>query len=158
MGVHGHHSGLALVFDVWSNCLFFHSVLSHKTGIEATMSCEVTAFWKIRGTWKIEVLCAKHIPFWLKGTALPPVIGTNPGLMKNRLIFLIWSYIQELKETVRFLLRRNTYLLSKCEQPPWSSWDITKLVKLLSSLVSSHLEGQGCHQQGERHWARGKLQ
>ncbi|XP_024306022.1 polycystin-1-like protein 3 isoform X1 [Homo sapiens] len=62
--------------------------------------------------------------------------------------------VEELKETVRFLLRRNTYLLSKCEQPPWSSWDITKLVKLLSSLVSSHLEGQGCHQQGERHWAR----
>uniref|UniRef100_A0A8C9GMD7 Polycystin 1 like 3, transient receptor potential channel interacting n=1 Tax=Piliocolobus tephrosceles TaxID=591936 RepID=A0A8C9GMD7_9PRIM len=62
--------------------------------------------------------------------------------------------VEELKETVRFLLRRNTYLLSKCEQPPWSSCDITKLVKLLSSLISSHLEGQRCHQQAERHWAR----
>uniref|UniRef100_A0A8D2F2E6 Polycystin-1-like protein 3 n=1 Tax=Theropithecus gelada TaxID=9565 RepID=A0A8D2F2E6_THEGE len=62
--------------------------------------------------------------------------------------------VEELKETVRFLLRRNTYLLSKCEQPPWSSCDITKLVKLLSSLISSHLEGQSCHQQAERHWAR----
>uniref|UniRef100_A0A2K5ISM7 Polycystin-1-like protein 3 n=1 Tax=Colobus angolensis palliatus TaxID=336983 RepID=A0A2K5ISM7_COLAP len=54
----------------------------------------------------------------------------------------------------RFLLRRNTYLLSKCEQLPWSSCDITKLVKLLSSLISSHLEGQSCHQQAERQWAR----
>uniref|UniRef100_A0A2K5ZDQ9 Polycystin-1-like protein 3 n=1 Tax=Mandrillus leucophaeus TaxID=9568 RepID=A0A2K5ZDQ9_MANLE len=62
--------------------------------------------------------------------------------------------VEELKETVRFLLRRNTYLLSKCEQLPWSSCDITKLVKLLSSLISSHLEGQSYHQQAERHWAR----
>ncbi|XP_007991951.3 polycystin-1-like protein 3 [Chlorocebus sabaeus] len=62
--------------------------------------------------------------------------------------------VEELKETVRFLLRRDTYLLSKCEQPPWSSCDVTKLVKLLSSLISSHLEGQSCHQQAERHWAR----
>lgn len=89
MGVRGHYSGLAVVFDVWSNCLFFHSVFSHESDIEATVSCEVTAFWKIQGTWKIAVLHAKQIPFWLKETALPPVIATNAGLMKNRLIFLI---------------------------------------------------------------------
>uniref|UniRef100_A0A2K5R3E3 Polycystin 1 like 3, transient receptor potential channel interacting n=1 Tax=Cebus imitator TaxID=2715852 RepID=A0A2K5R3E3_CEBIM len=62
--------------------------------------------------------------------------------------------VEELRETVRFLLRRHTYLLSECKQPSWSSCNITKLVELLSSLLSSHLEGQGCHQQAERHRAR----
>uniref|UniRef100_A0A2K5DFV1 Polycystin-1-like protein 3 n=1 Tax=Aotus nancymaae TaxID=37293 RepID=A0A2K5DFV1_AOTNA len=61
--------------------------------------------------------------------------------------------VEELRETVQFLLRRHTYLLSECEQPSWSSCSITKLVELLSSLLSSHLEGQGCHQQAEHHCA-----
>ncbi|XP_078213738.1 polycystin-1-like protein 3 isoform X1 [Callithrix jacchus] len=61
--------------------------------------------------------------------------------------------VEELRETVRFLLRRHTYLLSECEQPSWNSCNITKLVELLSSLLSSHLEGQGGHQQAERHRA-----
>uniref|UniRef100_A0A2K6SHL1 Polycystin 1 like 3, transient receptor potential channel interacting n=1 Tax=Saimiri boliviensis boliviensis TaxID=39432 RepID=A0A2K6SHL1_SAIBB len=60
--------------------------------------------------------------------------------------------VEELRETVQFLLRRHTYLLSECEQLSWSSCNITKLVELLSSLLSSHLEGQGCHQ-AEHHWA-----
>ncbi|XP_040593166.1 polycystic kidney disease protein 1-like 3 [Mesocricetus auratus] len=57
--------------------------------------------------------------------------------------------VTELKETVGFLLRRNTHLLSEREQSWWSSCDINKLVKLFSSLISSHLEDQGSHQQTE---------
>ncbi|KAL1783921.1 polycystic kidney disease protein 1-like 3 [Sigmodon hispidus] len=60
--------------------------------------------------------------------------------------------VKELKETVGFLFKRNTHLLSKCEQSLWSSCDINKLVMLLSSLVYSHLEDQGCHQQTESQW------
>uniref|UniRef100_A0A8C9DH02 Polycystin 1 like 3, transient receptor potential channel interacting n=1 Tax=Prolemur simus TaxID=1328070 RepID=A0A8C9DH02_PROSS len=61
--------------------------------------------------------------------------------------------VEELKETVGFLLRRNPYLFSECEQSSWSSYDINKLVTLLSSLIYSHSEGQGCHQQAEPRWA-----
>uniref|UniRef100_A0A0G2JV34 Polycystin 1 like 3, transient receptor potential channel interacting n=1 Tax=Rattus norvegicus TaxID=10116 RepID=A0A0G2JV34_RAT len=63
--------------------------------------------------------------------------------------------VKELKETVGFLLRRNTHLLSECEQSSWSSCDINTLVKLLSGLVYSHLEDQGCHQQTESRWEDG---
>uniref|UniRef100_A0A8P0TNH6 Polycystin 1 like 3, transient receptor potential channel interacting n=2 Tax=Canis lupus familiaris TaxID=9615 RepID=A0A8P0TNH6_CANLF len=56
---------------------------------------------------------------------------------------------EELKETVGFLLRRNTYLLSECEQSLWTSYSINKLVQLLSSLIYSHLERHGSHQQCE---------
>ncbi|ELW63050.1 Polycystic kidney disease protein 1-like 3 [Tupaia chinensis] len=48
---------------------------------------------------------------------------------------------EELKETMGFLLRRNAYQLSECDQSLWNSSDINKLVKLLYSLVYSHLEG-----------------
>nr|XP_023493010.1 polycystic kidney disease protein 1-like 3 isoform X3 [Equus caballus] len=61
--------------------------------------------------------------------------------------------VEELKETVGFLLRRNTYLLSECEPSLWCSYNINKLVKLLSSLIYSHLEAQGCHQQAGSYWA-----
>ncbi|CAH7063542.1 Pkd1l3 [Phodopus roborovskii] len=57
--------------------------------------------------------------------------------------------VTELKESVGFLLRRNTHLLPECEQSWWSSYDINRLVKLFSSLIYSHLEDQGCHQQTE---------
>ncbi|XP_054552939.1 polycystic kidney disease protein 1-like 3 isoform X1 [Talpa occidentalis] len=60
--------------------------------------------------------------------------------------------VEELKETIGFLLRRKTYRLSESERSSWSSCDINKLVKLLSSLVHSHLEGPGCHQQVESYW------
>ncbi|XP_037062148.1 LOW QUALITY PROTEIN: polycystic kidney disease protein 1-like 3 [Peromyscus leucopus] len=60
--------------------------------------------------------------------------------------------VTELKETVGFLLRRNTHLLSECEQTSWSSCDINKLVMLFSSLIYSHLEDQGRHQQTESRW------
>nr|XP_031314018.1 polycystic kidney disease protein 1-like 3 [Camelus dromedarius] len=59
---------------------------------------------------------------------------------------------EELKETVGFLLRRNMYLLSECEQSSWSSYNINQLVKLFSSLICSHLEGQGSHQQAGPYW------
>ncbi|CAO2609909.1 Polycystic kidney disease protein 1-like 3, partial [Lemmus lemmus] len=55
--------------------------------------------------------------------------------------------VTELKQTVGFLLRRNAHLFSEHEQSSWSSCDIDTLVKLLSSLIYSHLEEQGCHQQ-----------
>nr|XP_020031713.1 polycystic kidney disease protein 1-like 3 [Castor canadensis] len=61
--------------------------------------------------------------------------------------------VEELKETVGFLLRRNTCLISECEQSLWSSCDTNKLVKLLSSLIYSQLEDQGCYQQAEYHQA-----
>uniref|UniRef100_A0A8C0T2X8 Polycystin 1 like 3, transient receptor potential channel interacting n=3 Tax=Canis lupus TaxID=9612 RepID=A0A8C0T2X8_CANLF len=60
---------------------------------------------------------------------------------------------EELKETVGFLLRRNTYLLSECEQSLWTSYSINKLVQLLSSLIYSHLERHGSHQQAGPHRA-----
>ncbi|KAM9192129.1 LOW QUALITY PROTEIN: polycystin-1-like protein 3 [Dugong dugon] len=61
--------------------------------------------------------------------------------------------VEELKET-GFLLRRNAYLLSECEQLSWSSYNINKLVTLLSSLkFYSHLEVQGSHQQAGSIWA-----
>ncbi|XP_036087305.1 polycystic kidney disease protein 1-like 3 isoform X4 [Rousettus aegyptiacus] len=61
--------------------------------------------------------------------------------------------VEELKETVGFLLRRNTYLLSECEQSSWGSYNINQLVKLLSSLVCSHVEHQGYRQQAGSCWA-----
>lgn len=57
-----------------------------------------------------------------------------------------------------FLLRRNAHLLSEREQSWWSSCDIGTLVTLLSSLIYSHLEEQGCHQQMEARWEDGKAQ
>ncbi|XP_075834133.1 polycystin-1-like protein 3 [Microtus pennsylvanicus] len=57
--------------------------------------------------------------------------------------------VMELKQTVGFLLRRNAHLLSEREQSSWSSCDINTLVTLLSSLICSLLEEQGCHQQTE---------
>lgn len=50
------------------------------------------------------------------------------------------------------------YLLSECEQSSWSSYNINQLVTLLSSLIYSHLEGQGYHQQTGPCWANGKAQ
>ncbi|KAM9607613.1 LOW QUALITY PROTEIN: polycystin-1-like protein 3 [Trichechus inunguis] len=62
--------------------------------------------------------------------------------------------VEELKETVGFLLRRSAYLLSECEQLSWSSYNINKLVTLLSGLkFYSHLEVQGSHQQAGSIWA-----
>ncbi|XP_028357897.1 polycystic kidney disease protein 1-like 3 [Phyllostomus discolor] len=60
---------------------------------------------------------------------------------------------EELKETVGFLLRRTKQLLSECEQSSWSSYTVNQLVALLSKLIYSHLEGQGCHQQAGPYWA-----
>ncbi|XP_045843691.1 polycystic kidney disease protein 1-like 3 [Meles meles] len=58
---------------------------------------------------------------------------------------------EELKETVGFLLRKNTYLLSEWEQSLWASHSINKMAQLLASLVSSHLEGHGSPQQAGPH-------
>uniref|UniRef100_G1SWE6 Polycystin 1 like 3, transient receptor potential channel interacting n=1 Tax=Oryctolagus cuniculus TaxID=9986 RepID=G1SWE6_RABIT len=55
--------------------------------------------------------------------------------------------LEELQETVGFLLRRRSCLLSECEQPSGSSCDLGQLVKLLCSLVCAHIEEGGCRQQ-----------
>uniref|UniRef100_A0A452S2L8 Polycystin 1 like 3, transient receptor potential channel interacting n=1 Tax=Ursus americanus TaxID=9643 RepID=A0A452S2L8_URSAM len=60
---------------------------------------------------------------------------------------------EELKETVGFLLRRNTYLLSEWEQSLWTSRNISKMAQLLASLICSHLKGHGSHQQAGPHQA-----
>ncbi|VFV25980.1 low quality protein: polycystic [Lynx pardinus] len=64
---------------------------------------------------------------------------------------------QELKETVGFLLWRIMYLLSELEQPLWSPSNINKQVKLLPSLLCSHIAGHGSHQRAGPHWINGKL-
>ncbi|XP_028624320.1 polycystic kidney disease protein 1-like 3 [Grammomys surdaster] len=89
--------------------------------------------------------------------ALPP-LPLSQAACPSALVCEAPSLIQvvkELKETVGFLLRRSTHLLSECEQSLWSSCDINKLVKLLSGLIYSHLEDQGCHQQTQSHWEDG---
>ncbi|GAB1293636.1 Polycystic kidney disease protein 1-like 3 [Apodemus speciosus] len=82
---------------------------------------------------------------------LPPVQAACPSALVRESPSLT-QVVKELKDTVGFLLRRNTHLLSECEQSSWSSCDINKLAKLLSSLIYSHLEDQGCHQQTESRW------
>uniref|UniRef100_F6RF39 Polycystin 1 like 3, transient receptor potential channel interacting n=1 Tax=Ornithorhynchus anatinus TaxID=9258 RepID=F6RF39_ORNAN len=49
----------------------------------------------------------------------------------------------DLKETVGFLCRKNAHLLEGCEEFTWSSNNITELVKILSSLIYSHIKSQG---------------
>ncbi|XP_058530814.1 polycystin-1-like protein 3 [Ochotona princeps] len=51
--------------------------------------------------------------------------------------------IEELRETVGFLLRRPGNMLPECEHPPAGVQDVSELVKLLSSLVCSQLKEQG---------------
>ncbi|XP_051024818.1 polycystic kidney disease protein 1-like 3 [Acomys russatus] len=81
---------------------------------------------------------------------LPPTQAACPsGLVCE--VPSLTQVVKELKETVGFLLRRNTHLLSECEQSSWHSCDINKLSKLLSSLIYCHLDDQGCHQQTESH-------
>ncbi|KAM5208636.1 polycystin-1-like protein 3 isoform 2-T3 [Hipposideros larvatus] len=82
----------------------------------------------------------------------PPIQASRPSDASFEPLSLT-KVVEELKETVGFLLRRNTYLLFKYEQSSWSSYNINQLVTLLSSLIGSHLEGQGCHQQAGPCWA-----
>lgn len=49
------------------------------------------------------------------------------------------------------------YLLSDLEQPLWSPSNINKQVKLLPSLLCSHVAGHGSHQRAGPHWVNGKL-
>lgn len=49
-------------------------------------------------------------------------------------------------------------LLSECEHSSWSSYNVNQMVTLLSSLIYSHLEVQGCPQQAGPCWANGKVQ
>ncbi|XP_012868128.1 PREDICTED: polycystic kidney disease protein 1-like 3 [Dipodomys ordii] len=51
--------------------------------------------------------------------------------------------VEELKETVGFLLRRDTRLLADCEPPVQTPHDMSQLVMLLSRIIHSHLEEQG---------------
>ncbi|XP_043837143.1 polycystic kidney disease protein 1-like 3 [Dromiciops gliroides] len=55
--------------------------------------------------------------------------------------------IEELKETVGFLHMKNACSPSKWEGSNWTSDSVTELVKVLSSLIHSHLERQGGHWQ-----------
>ncbi|XP_075851694.1 polycystin-1-like protein 3 [Microcebus murinus] len=91
-------------------------------------------------------------------TLPPPLPSTQASCLSDASIqpLSLTQVVEELKETVGFLLRRNPYLLSECDQSSWSSHDINKLATLLSSLIYSHLEGQGCHQ-AEPPWANGKV-
>ncbi|XP_015414276.1 PREDICTED: polycystic kidney disease protein 1-like 3 [Myotis davidii] len=52
--------------------------------------------------------------------------------------------MEELKETVGFLVRRDPGLLSEHEPSSWGSYRVSQLVALLSSLVRSHLEAAPC--------------
>ncbi|EPQ17033.1 Polycystic kidney disease protein 1-like 3 [Myotis brandtii] len=52
--------------------------------------------------------------------------------------------VEELKETVGFLLRRDPGLLSEHEPSSWGSYCVSQLVALLSSLIRSHLEAAPC--------------
>uniref|UniRef100_A0A8C5L6G2 Polycystic kidney disease 1 like 3 n=1 Tax=Jaculus jaculus TaxID=51337 RepID=A0A8C5L6G2_JACJA len=83
---------------------------------------------------------------------LPPMQASCPSSAAGEPPSLT-VVVEELKETVGFLLRRNIRLLSECDLSLWSSCNINKLVKLLSSLIYSHLEDQGRYQQAESHWA-----
>uniref|UniRef100_A0A8C5UZZ4 Polycystin 1 like 3, transient receptor potential channel interacting n=1 Tax=Microcebus murinus TaxID=30608 RepID=A0A8C5UZZ4_MICMU len=91
-------------------------------------------------------------------TLPPPLPSSQASCLSDASIqpLSLTKVVEELKETVGFLLRRNPYLLSECDQSSWSSHDINKLATLLSSLIYSHLEGQGCHQ-AEPPWANGKV-
>ncbi|NP_001034789.2 polycystin-1-like protein 3 isoform a precursor [Mus musculus] len=83
-----------------------------------------------------------QLPF-IQAAWPPALVCESPSLTQ---------VVKELKETVGFLLRRNTQLLSECEPSSCSSCDINKLAKLLSGLIYCHLEDEGCHQQTESHW------
>ncbi|XP_059523555.1 polycystin-1-like protein 3 isoform X2 [Myotis daubentonii] len=57
--------------------------------------------------------------------------------------------VEELKETVGFLLRRDPGLLSEHEPSSWGSYRVSQLVALLSSLIRSHLEAAPCGASGK---------
>lgn len=138
--------------DVWSNFPFFHSVFPRKTSFEVTVRWLLSE--KGERNWKMEVLSTKHLPLQVEKT-FPSLTAHSPGWMSDWL-FSSWVLIQELKETVVFLLRRNTYLLSEWEQSLWTSHSISKMAQLLARLICSHLKGHGSHQQAGPHQANGK--
>uniref|UniRef100_A0A4W2CC42 Uncharacterized protein n=1 Tax=Bos indicus x Bos taurus TaxID=30522 RepID=A0A4W2CC42_BOBOX len=82
----------------------------------------------------------------------PPIQASCPSDASSEPLSLT-EVVEELKETVGFLLRRNTYLLSECEPSSWRSDSINELLKLLSSLICSYLEHPGCPQQAGHYWA-----
>uniref|UniRef100_F1N3D1 Polycystin 1 like 3, transient receptor potential channel interacting n=1 Tax=Bos taurus TaxID=9913 RepID=F1N3D1_BOVIN len=82
----------------------------------------------------------------------PPIQASCPSDASSEPLSLT-EVVEKLKETVGFLLRRNTYLLSECEPSSWRSDSINELLKLLSSLICSYLEHPGCPQQAGHYWA-----
>uniref|UniRef100_A0AC11BT40 Polycystin 1 like 3, transient receptor potential channel interacting n=1 Tax=Ovis aries TaxID=9940 RepID=A0AC11BT40_SHEEP len=82
----------------------------------------------------------------------PPIQASCPSDASSEPLSLT-EVVEELKETVGFLLRRNMYLLSECEPSSWHSDSINELLKLLSGLVCSYLEHPGCPQQAGPYWA-----
>uniref|UniRef100_A0A2K6F3N4 Polycystin 1 like 3, transient receptor potential channel interacting n=1 Tax=Propithecus coquereli TaxID=379532 RepID=A0A2K6F3N4_PROCO len=103
----------------------------------------------------INLVIEQLFPLIQPQETLPPLPPVQASCLSDASVqpLSLTKVVEELKETVGFLLRRNPYLLSKCDQSSWSSYDINKLVALLSSLIYSHLVGQGCHQQTEPPWA-----
>ncbi|CAI9161872.1 unnamed protein product [Rangifer tarandus platyrhynchus] len=83
---------------------------------------------------------------------LPPIQASSPSDASSEPLSLT-EVVEELKETVGFLLRRNTYLLSEYEPSSWRSDSMNELLKLLSGLICSYLEHPGCHQQTGPYWA-----
>ncbi|XDB59813.1 hypothetical protein AB1E18_013199 [Capra hircus] len=82
----------------------------------------------------------------------PPIQAPCPSDASSEPLSLT-EVVEELKETVGFLLRRNMYLLSECEPSSWRSDSINELLKLLSGLICSYLEHPGCPQQAGPYWA-----
>ncbi|KAI4571681.1 hypothetical protein MJG53_013787 [Ovis ammon polii x Ovis aries] len=87
----------------------------------------------------------------------PPIQASCPSDASSEPLSLT-EVVEELKETVGFLLRRNMYLLSECKPSSWRSDSINELLKLLSGLICSYLEHPGCPQQAGPYWANGKVQ
>ncbi|KAF4010845.1 hypothetical protein G4228_001843 [Cervus hanglu yarkandensis] len=86
---------------------------------------------------------------------LPPIQASCPVDASSEPLSLT-EVVEELKETVGFLLRRNPYLLSEYEPSSWRSDSMNELLKLLSGLICSYLEHPGCHQQAGPYWANAR--
>ncbi|XP_039769561.1 polycystic kidney disease protein 1-like 3 [Ornithorhynchus anatinus] len=70
-------------------------------------------------------------------------IQASPPLGTSSRVAPVTQIVEDLKETVGFLCRKNAHLLEGCEEFTWSSNNITELVKILSSLIYSHIKSQG---------------
>ncbi|XP_062032020.1 polycystin-1-like protein 3 [Lepus europaeus] len=97
----------------------------------------------------INLVIARLFPAAQPPETQPPSPPTQASSLSDAPVapLSLTKVLEELQETVGFLLRRHTYLLSEREESAGSSCDLNQLVKLLCSLVCSHLEEGGCRQQ-----------